>query len=77
MQGKVSYTSDLWLNSKLRPFMAVTAHWIARENHSSVLVLKAALIALHHVSGSHSGASLAGEMMMILDCTKVAENVSV
>ncbi|KAG2738986.1 hypothetical protein P692DRAFT_201688711, partial [Suillus brevipes Sb2] len=27
--GKVSFTSDLWSNSKLRPFMAITAHWIA------------------------------------------------
>ncbi|KAG2063795.1 hypothetical protein BDR04DRAFT_953576, partial [Suillus decipiens] len=29
-QGKVSFTSDLWSDSNLCPFMAVTAHWIAK-----------------------------------------------
>jgi len=56
--------------------MAITAHWITREDHPSVLVLKAALIAFHHIPGSHSGVSLAGEMMMLLDRAEVAENVS-
>lgn len=56
--------------------MVITAHWIAREKHSSVLVLKAALIAFHHVPGSHTGASLAGDMVMLLDCAEVTENVS-
>lgn len=76
-QGKVSFTSDMWSNSKLRPFMAVTAHWIAREKNSLVLVLRAALIAFHHVPGSHTGVSLAHEMVMLLDRAEVTENVSV
>ncbi|PBK90596.1 hypothetical protein ARMGADRAFT_871755, partial [Armillaria gallica] len=25
--GKISFTCDLWTNSNLVPFMAVTAHW--------------------------------------------------
>ncbi|KIK33568.1 hypothetical protein CY34DRAFT_43645, partial [Suillus luteus UH-Slu-Lm8-n1] len=27
-QGKICFTSDLWSDFKLRPFMAITAHWI-------------------------------------------------
>jgi hypothetical protein len=42
-----------------------------------VLVLKAALIAFHHVPGSYTGVSLAREMVMLLDRAEVMENVSV
>lgn len=56
--------------------MAVTAHWIAREKHSLALVLKAALIAFHHIPGSHTGIFLAGEMIKLLDRAEVTENVS-
>ncbi|KAG2336774.1 hypothetical protein BDR05DRAFT_831755, partial [Suillus weaverae] len=31
-QGKVSFTSDPWSDSNLCPFMAITAHWIAKED---------------------------------------------
>jgi hypothetical protein len=70
-QGKVSFTSDMWSNHKLCPFMAVTAHWIAREKNSMVLVLKAARIAFHHVPGSYTGVLLAREMVMLLDPAEV------
>lgn len=56
--------------------MAITAHWIVREKHLSVIILKLALIAFHHIPGSHTGASLAGDMVMLLDCAEVTENVS-
>ncbi|KAG2337339.1 hypothetical protein BDR05DRAFT_841823, partial [Suillus weaverae] len=46
-QGKISFTSDLWSDQKLCPFLALTAHWIAKEEQTSVLVLKAALITFH------------------------------
>jgi hypothetical protein len=76
-RGKVSFTSDMWSTHKLHLFMAVTAHWIARENNSMVLVLKAALIVFHHVPGSHTRVSLACEMVMLLDRAEVTENLSV
>ncbi|KAG2337292.1 hypothetical protein BDR05DRAFT_835904, partial [Suillus weaverae] len=31
-QGKVSFTSDLWSDSNLCPFMALTAHWITKAD---------------------------------------------
>jgi hypothetical protein len=42
-QGQISFTSDIWSNAKLRPFLAVTAHWIVKENKNVTLVLKAAV----------------------------------
>jgi hypothetical protein len=56
--------------------MEITAHWIAREKHSLALVMRAALIAFHHIPGSHTGVLLAGEIVQLLDCAKVTENVS-
>ncbi|KIK41147.1 hypothetical protein CY34DRAFT_85941, partial [Suillus luteus UH-Slu-Lm8-n1] len=75
--GKVSFTSDLWSDSNLCPFMAVTAHWIARADHSSVLVLNTALIAFHHVPGSHTGELLAEVILHLLDRAGVTKKVSV
>jgi hypothetical protein len=77
VQGKISFTSDLWSDQKLHPFMALTAHWIAKEEKTSVLVLKAALIAFHHVPGSHTGKSLGSVILHLLDCADVAKDVSV
>lgn len=76
-QGKVSFTSDLWSDSNLRPFMALTAHWIAKADHISALVLKVALIGFHHVPGSHTGELLALVILHLLDRAGVTEKVSV
>jgi hypothetical protein len=76
-QGKISFTSDLWSDQKLHPFMALTTHWIAKEEKISVLVLKAALIAFHHVPGSHTGKSLGSVILHLLDRADVAKDVSV
>ncbi|KAG1732051.1 hypothetical protein EDB19DRAFT_1593727, partial [Suillus lakei] len=51
----------------LRPFLAITAHWISKEDRSLMLVLKSALIAFHHVPGSHDGASLSSVILHLLD----------
>jgi hypothetical protein len=57
--------------------MALTAHWIAKEEQTSVLILKAALIAFHHIPGSHTGKSLGSITLHLLDRADVAKNVSV
>lgn len=76
-QGKISFTSDLWSDKKLRPFMALTAHWIAKEEKTLVLVLRVALIAFHHIPGSHTGKSLGSTLLHLLDRADVAKDVSV
>jgi hypothetical protein len=57
--------------------MALTAHWIAKADHSSALALKAALIGFHHVPGSHTGEMLASVILHLLDRAGVTEKVSV
>jgi hypothetical protein len=57
--------------------MALTAHWIARANNSSILVLNAALIAFHHIPGSHTGELLADVILHLLDRAGVTNKVSV
>ncbi|KAG2147387.1 uncharacterized protein EDB93DRAFT_1250525 [Suillus bovinus] len=76
-QGKISFTSDLWLDQKLCPFMALTAHQTAKEEQTSVLVLKAALIAFYHIPGSHTGKSLGSIILHLLDRANIAKDVSV
>ncbi|KAF9510406.1 hypothetical protein BS47DRAFT_1300302 [Hydnum rufescens UP504] len=34
--GKVSFTADIWSDSRLRPFLAITAHWIQRLDNGSL-----------------------------------------
>ncbi|KAG2047331.1 hypothetical protein BDR06DRAFT_976813 [Suillus hirtellus] len=72
-QGKVSFTSDLWSDSNLCPFMALTAHWIAKADQGSMLTLRAALIGFHNVPGSHTGELLAGVIMHLTDHAAVTE----
>ncbi|KAG2337895.1 hypothetical protein BDR05DRAFT_894559 [Suillus weaverae] len=60
----------------LRPFMAITAHWIAKANQDSMLVLKTALLAFHHIPGSHDGQSLGSMILYLLDRADTAAKVS-
>ncbi|KAN0111515.1 Ribonuclease H-like domain containing protein [Russula decolorans] len=71
--GKISFTTDMWSDLNLTPYMAVTAHWIeAKEVQTSsglqqVLELRADLINFHRVPGHHSGAHLAHTFKFITD----------
>ena len=55
--------------------MCITAHWIARNKRSHNLELKTALIAFHHVSGTHDGVNLARTMLKLLDRAGVTSKV--
>ncbi|KAG1813497.1 uncharacterized protein BJ212DRAFT_1482407 [Suillus subaureus] len=74
-QGKVCFTSDLWSDFKLWSFMAIMAHWIAKANADSALMLKAALIMFHHVPSSHNEESLGSMILYLLDCAETATKV--
>jgi hypothetical protein len=65
--GQISSTMDIWSDDNLRPYMALTAHWIARVTGTSSLQLKAALIAFHRLRGNHDGETLAGAVLQLLD----------
>ncbi|KAG2345163.1 hypothetical protein BDR05DRAFT_881376, partial [Suillus weaverae] len=73
----ISFTSDIWSDSKLHPFLAVTAHWILKENKNTALVLKAVLITFHHIPGSHTGKALASKILELVYGAEVKHNVRV
>jgi hypothetical protein len=49
--------------------MAVTAHWIGRDevNGTTALNLKAALIAFYYLPSRHSGAEIAKSLLILID----------
>jgi hypothetical protein len=42
--GKISFTADIWSDPQLRPFLAITAHWIQHLDNGT-LALRADLVA--------------------------------
>ena len=73
--GEISFTIDTWLDQNRRPYLAITAHWIAQNRETGALKLKAALIAFHRVCGGHDGLSLAGVVLGLLDRAGVTMKV--
>jgi hypothetical protein len=73
--GRISFTADIWSNQSRYPFLAVTAHWIERDESTHHLKLQAALIAFHRLRGSHNGPRLARIVLHILDRVGVTEKV--
>lgn len=65
--GNISFTSDIWSDSNRRPYVALTAHWIARDEATGALRLKTGLIAFHDLPGSHTGEALATTMLRLID----------
>jgi hypothetical protein len=57
--GKISYTSDSWSSDNLRPFYAMTAHWIYRDESDDTIKMKARLIAFHRIQGRHTAENMA------------------
>jgi hypothetical protein len=62
--GRISFTSDCWSDPNLASFLALTAHFVVRENGR--LVLQNKLLAFRIVEGSHTGENLARIIFTIL-----------
>lgn len=62
--GRISFTSDCWSDPNLTSFLALTAHFIARENGH--LVLHNRLLAFRIIEGAHDGENLARIIFAIL-----------
>ena len=71
--GQVSFMLDTWSGQNFRPYLAMTAHWIAEVN--STLQLKTALVAFHRLRHNHTGKSLARTVMHLLDRAGVTVKV--
>ena len=74
--GLISFTCNIWSNQIWQPFLAVTAHWMARVDETSALKLKTALIAFHPLSSHHTGELLACALIALLDRAKIMAKVS-
>lgn len=73
--GRISLTLDTWSDQLLRPYLAITAHWIGNVEGTSALKLKTALIAFHRLREGHSGNALARTVVALLDRAGVTVNV--
>lgn len=75
--GKISFTTDMWSSDNRNSYMAVTAHWIARDEKTTSLSLKIALIAFRYVACEHTGEHLGKILLGILDDAEIpVEKVS-
>jgi len=73
--GQISFTLDTWSDQRRRSFLAVTAHWVASVEGTSVLQLKMVLIAFHRLRQNHTGKSMARTVMHLLDRADVTVKV--
>jgi len=74
-------TMDLWTDTNLSLFMAVTAHWIevdavpTPQGTQYNLRLRADLIGFHHVPGHHTREHITHAFLHVLDRIGVAHKV--
>jgi hypothetical protein len=60
--------TDIWSSDTWKPYLAVTAHWIAGNSETlSDLNMKSVFITFHHIQGNHTGESLAHTILYLLD----------
>jgi len=69
---------DIWSDPNLRPYMAVTAHWIEsfKDGKDEHLRLESALIGFREMPGHHSGEHLSTAFIHILDRLNITDKVS-
>lgn len=72
---------DMWSDSNLAPFMAVTAHWsqgVWKETVGAkrLVLLRADLIGFQRVPGRHDGEHLAVAFLFITDRIKITEKAT-
>lgn len=78
----MSSTMDMWTDKRLRPYMAVTGHWIevkviqTPSGPQYALTLRSALIGFICVPGHHDGEHLAHAFLHVLERIHAAKRVS-
>jgi hypothetical protein len=81
LMGKILFTTDLWTDPNVTPYMGVTAHWIEAQpqvmpqGSKMILSLRADLIGFHMVPGHHTGECLATYFMYIVDRLGITKKV--
>jgi hypothetical protein len=72
--GRISLTSDLWTNTSMRSFMAVTLHWIVRTCEGE-LQLRTALGGFRYVKNKHDGLNIASRFVDILEELDILDRI--
>src|SRR5260370_42402916 len=76
--GKISFTMDVWTDIDMKPYMAVTAHWLQNTSQQQLrLTLHSDLIAFIHIPSSHTREHLAKVFIHILDRIKLGQSKKV
>jgi hypothetical protein len=65
----------MWSDPDLKPYMAITGHWIELGT-SNKLTLRAALLAFFYVPGNHNGENLAQAFDFTIGPMKIENKVS-
>ena len=72
---------DMWSDTNLTPFMAVTAHWIKTttvqtpQGPQHILKLRSDLIGFQRCPGRHTGEHLAQAFLHVLERIKITSKV--
>lgn len=72
---------DMWSDKRLRPYMAITGHWIAVKviqtpsGPQYSLHLRSALIGFIRVPGHHDGEHLAQAFLHVIDRIRISGKV--
>ncbi len=80
-EGRISLTTDMWMDQSQRSFMAITAHWVQSKTISmpvgprKQLTFHSALVGFLQVPGRHTGEHLAQAFIFVLDRLQIAEKV--
>ena len=74
--GKVSFTTDVWSDLDQKPYIVVTAHWFGLKGGQKKLSLRANLIDLMHIPGSHTGERLGQVFNFIISRIRLGKKVN-
>ena len=75
VEGRISFTMDLWSDPNLDSYMVVTAHYMSRARTDGQLEYRCGLIAFKYIEGAHSGVNLAMHFFKLVDSLGVAHKV--
>ncbi|KAJ3572595.1 hypothetical protein NP233_g2975 [Leucocoprinus birnbaumii] len=76
--GKISFTTDIWTDPIMSPFLAITAHWIETKTTLTPngphhkLYLRADLAGFLYLPGHHTGKHIANAFLSVLDRLDIA-----
>ena len=72
---------DIWIDFDMKPYMAVTAHWLKKtsllmsERLQQQVNLCTDFIGFVHIPGTYTGECMAEVFLLVLKCLKITQKV--